>query len=305
MPDSTSHTVSQILVPHTKDLGDFQVRRVLPNDAQLVTGLDAGPMVGPFIFFDHLGPATFAAGKGMDVRPHPHINLATVTYLFEGEILHRDSLGSVQTIRPGAVNWMIAGRGIVHSERTPDAERARESRIQGIQIWVALPAADEECDPAFYHHAAEALPTWEAPGVVMKVIVGHFQGQSSPVKTFSPMLYLDVRMDAGAQFTLPAEYSQQAVYSVTTGLSLNGIPLEQHRLAVLATAQTVKISADTEARCMVIGGEPVGDREKWWNFVSSRSDRIKQAKKAWQAGQFPAVPQETEFIPIPEEDATS
>ena len=262
-------------------------------------------MVGPFIFFDHLGPATFAPGKGMDVRPHPHINLATVTYLFEGTLLHRDSLGSVQDIHPGDVNWMTAGRGIAHSERTPESDRSLGTILHGIQTWVALPETDEETEPGFYHYAATELPTWEEQGVSVKLIAGSLKGQTSPIKTFSPMIYLDVHLPPGTQFTLSAEYSQQAVYSVTEGLSLDGATLEQHRLAVLIPGQSVEISSTLEGRCIVIGGEPIGERHKWWNFVSSRGDRIEQAKRDWQAGQFEAVPEESEFIPLPEEDATS
>lgn len=290
-------TIQHTIAPHIKDLGGFQVRRVLPHDAL--------QMVGPFIFFDHLGPATFAPGKGMDVRPHPHINLATVTYLFEGALLHRDSLGSVQDIRPGDVNWMTAGRGITHSERTPDSERSKESTLHGIQTWIALPTTDEETEPEFYHHAAAELPMWEERGVAVKLIAGSFQGHTSPIKTFSPMVYLDIQSPPGTQFTLPVEYSQQAVYSVTKGLSLDGVALEQHRLIVLTPGQPVEIASATEGRCIVVGGEPIGERHKWWNFVSSRDDRIEQAKRDWQAGAFKNVPQESEFIPLPEEDATT
>ena len=292
-----AETVQQTITPHVKDLGSFQVRRVLPQDDQ--------QMVGSFIFFDHLGPATFPPGEGMDVRPHPHINLATVTYLFEGVLLHRDSLGSVQEIHPGAVNWMTAGRGITHSERSHESERAIESTLHGIQTWVALPATDEETDPAFYHYPADRLPVWEEQGAIVKLIAGQFQGRTSPVKTFSPTLYLDIQLAPGSRFTLPAEYGEQAIYSVTAGLSLDRAPLEQHRMAILTAGQAVEISSSSEGRCMVIGGEPMGQHYKWWNFVSSRRDRIEQAKQDWLAGKFESVPEETEFIPLPEEDATS
>ena len=277
--------------PHVKDLGGFEARRLLPADACA--------LVGPFIFFDHLGPATFPPGKGVDVRPHPHINLATVTYLFEGVLLHRDSLGSVQEIHPGAVNWMTAGRGIVHSERTPDQARVTEATLHGIQTWVALPQADEETSPCFRHHPAADLPKWQASGVSFTLIAGEAYGRTSPVQTFSPMIYLDVQLEAGAAFTLPAHYSEQAIYSVSEGLSIEGTPLAQHRLAVLAEGVAPTISADSKARCIIIGGEPVGDRYKWWNFVSSDLDRIEQAKQDWKAGKFEPVPQETEFIPLP------
>ncbi|HEY9908778.1 MAG TPA: pirin-like C-terminal cupin domain-containing protein, partial [Thermosynechococcaceae cyanobacterium] len=206
---------------------------------------------------------------------------------------------------PGAVNWMTAGRGITHSERSPESERTIASTLHGIQTWVALPATDEETDPAFYHYPADRLPVWEEQGAIVKLIAGQFQGRTSPVKTFSPTLYLDIQLAPGSRFTLPAEYGEQAVYSVTAGLSLDRAPLEQHRMAILTAGQAVEISSSSEGRCMVIGGEPMGQHYKWWNFVSSRRDRIEQAKQDWLAGKFESVPEETEFIPLPEEDATS
>lgn len=298
--------IQHIIEPHVQDLGGFQARRLLPSDVLT--------LIGPFIFFDHLGPAVFSPGKGVDVRPHPHINLATVTYLFEGVLLHRDSVGSVQEIHPGAVNWMTAGRGIVHSERTPNHVRSKEATLHGIQTWVALPDEHEETDPWFRHHPASDLPTWREAGISFTLIAGEAYGRTSPVQTFSPMIYLDVQLAPGTQFTLPSNYSEQAVYSVTEGLHINGIPLEQHRLAVLVAGASVEISCDSEerasallrsadrtTRCIVVGGEPVGKRHKWWNFVSSRLDRIDQAKHDWREGRFGQVPQETEFIPLPEE----
>jgi redox-sensitive bicupin YhaK (pirin superfamily) len=279
--------------PHLQDLGGFEVRRLLPSDTRT--------LVGPFIFFDHLGPAVFPPGKGMDVRPHPHINLATVTYLFEGVLLHRDSIGNVQEIRPGAVNWMTAGRGIVHSERTPPDEYSKEATLHGIQTWVALPDEYEETDPSFRHYSIADLPAWEDKGVSFTLIAGDAYDRTSRVETFSPMIYLDVQLSSGTQFSLPDSYSEQAVYSVTEGLAIDGVPLEQHRLAVLTSGASVNISADRNARCIVVGGEPVGDRHKWWNFVSSRRDRIEQAKHDWKEGKFDRVPEETEFIPLPEE----
>lgn len=289
MPNS----IGDILEPEVKDLGGFEVRRVLPHPTR--------QMVGPFIFFDHLGPATFAAGQGMDVRPHPHINLATVTYLFEGVLLHSDSLKVVQEIHPGAVNWMTAGRGIVHSERTPNAERSRETRLHGIQTWVALPSEHEETEPWFRHYSATDIPAWQDRGVEITLIAGQAYGRTSPVQTFSPMIYLDVQLPTGTQFTLPPDYSEQAVYSVTNGLSIDGEPLEPQRMIVLNPEKTASISAKADARCIVVGGEPVGKRHKWWNFVSSRLDRIEQAKADWKNGRFERVPHETEFIPLPEE----
>ena len=290
-------TIQQLIEPHIQDLGGFQARRLLPSDTLT--------MVGPFIFFDHLGPAVFPPGKGVDVRPHPHINLATVTYLFEGALMHRDSVGSVREIRPGEVNWMTAGRGIAHSERSPDADRSKEATLHGIQTWVALPAEHEETAPAFSHYPASELPTWEIEGVSFVLIAGTAFARTAPVQTFSPLIYLDVQLAPGAQFYLPSDYSEQAIYSVTLGLKIDGEPIAQHRLALLKPGATVSIAADAAARCLVIGGEPVGDRIKWWNFVSSRPERIEQAKQDWQQGKFDRVPGEIEFIPLPKEPPQS
>ncbi|NEQ47879.1 MAG: pirin family protein [Leptolyngbya sp. SIOISBB] len=287
-----SESTQTVISPHIQDLGGFEARRLLPSDERT--------MVGPFIFFDHLGPAIFPPGQGVDVRPHPHINLATVTYLFAGALLHRDSLGTMQEIRPGAVNWMTAGKGISHSERSPEAERSAGSSLHGIQTWVALPDGAEEVDPSFHHHPATEIPTWEEQGVIVTLIAGATHGRTSPVKALSPMLYLDLQFTAGSQFILPADYSERAVYSVTEGLIIDGQPLAQHRLAVLESAQPVTITASATARCMIAGGEPLGTRYKWWNFVSSRLDRIEQAKQDWRDEKFGQVPDETECIPLPE-----
>jgi redox-sensitive bicupin YhaK (pirin superfamily) len=287
-----SNSIQQLIEPHLQDLGGFQARRLLPSEA--IT------MVGPFVFFDHLGPAVFPPGAGVDVRPHPHINLATVTYLFEGSLMHRDSVGSVQEIHPGAVNWMTAGRGIVHSERTPDMLRTQEKRLHGIQTWIALPDTHEETEPWFRHHPATDLPRWSDAGVTFVLIAGTAYGYTSPVEVFAPTLYLDIQLTEGASFTLPGDYPEQAIYSVTEGLAIDGEPLAQHRLAVLRSGISVEVTGDSASRCVVIGGNPVGVRHKWWNFVSSRLERIEQAKQDWQAGRFDAVPGETEFIPLPE-----
>ncbi|MEM0980056.1 MAG: pirin family protein [Cyanobacteria bacterium P01_H01_bin.58] len=286
-----SSPIQTIIKPHVQDLGGFKARRLLPHNDLM--------MVGPFIFFDHLGPAVFPAGKGVDVRPHPHINLATVTYLFAGALLHRDSLGTIQEIRPGAVNWMTAGKGISHSERSPDADRATESQLHGIQTWVALPDEAEETDPSFHHHPATDIPTWEINGVTVKLIAGEAYDRVSPVKAFSPILYLDLQFPTGGSFTLTTPYREHAVYSVTPDLTLAGQPLDQHRLATLAPHQPVEITANPSGQCIVIGGESVGVRHKWWNFVSSRPQRIEQAKQDWQDWKFGQVPEETEFIPLP------
>ncbi|MBD2445959.1 pirin family protein [Nostoc sp. FACHB-152] len=284
--------ILQLIEPEVKDLGGFVARRSLPYPHR--------QMVGPFIFFDHLGPSVLPPNKGIDVRPHPHINLATLTYLFDGAIMHRDSLGTVQEIQPGAVNWMTAGTGIVHSERSPDNQRHNEASIHGIQTWIALPVEHEETDPWFVHYPAQTLPSWEENGCSIKLIAGEAFGYISPVKVFSPILYLDVVLSANAQFTIPTGYSEIAVYSVTDGLSINDQPLEPYRLAILEPGHVVKVTAAVTARCIVIGGEPLGTRYKWWNFVSSRPERIEQAKADWRDRRYPSVPDETEFIPLPE-----
>ena len=285
-------SITQLLTPHIQDLGGFNARRSLPHEDRM--------MVGPFIFFDHLGPAIFPPGKGVDVRPHPHINLATVTYLFEGVLLHRDSLGSVQEIHPGAVNWMTAGKGIVHSERSPERDRTLESTLHAIQIWIALPEASEETEPCFSHHSSNTIPVWEDNGVNITLIAGETMGKQSPVKTLSPLIYLDLSFTPEGKFILPAEYHERAIYSVTKGIIIDGQKLKQHQLAMLSPNSEVEITADSQARCMVIGGEPLGQRYKWWNFVSSNPERIEQAKKDWRLGKFSKVPEETEFIPLPD-----
>jgi hypothetical protein len=285
-------TILQLIEPEVKDLGGFVARRSLPYPHR--------QMVGPFIFFDHLGPSTLPPNKGIDVRPHPHINLAAVTYLFDGALMHRDSLGTVQEIQPGAVNWMTAGKGIVHSERSPNIDRQNAATIHGIQTWVALPDESEETDPWFAHYPAATIPTWEENGTFIKLIAGQALGYTSPVKVFSPILYLDVVLSANAHFTVPSDYSERAVYSVTEGLSINDQLLEPYRLAILKPDHEIKVSAAVAARCIVIGGEPLGTRYKWWNFVSSRPGRIEQAKADWRDRRFASVSDETEFIPLPE-----
>ncbi len=284
--------ILQLIEPEIKNLGGSFARRSLPYPNR--------QMVGPFIFFDHLGPSLMPPNQAIDVRPHPHINLATVTYLFDGALIHRDSLGIVQEIQPGAVNWMTAGKGIVHSERSPDYDRQKETTIHGIQTWVALPVEHEETEPRFIHYPAETLPTWKENGALIKLIAGQLSGYTSPVKVFSPILYLDVVLSANAHFTIPVDYSERAVYSVTEGLKINDEPIEQYRLAILEPGHQIKISATAAARCIVIGGEPLGTRYKWWNFVSSRPERIEQAKADWRDCRFARVPDETEFIPLPE-----
>ncbi|MEL6602535.1 MAG: pirin family protein [Cyanobacteria bacterium J06614_10] len=292
--------IAHLIEPEKHDLGGFSVRRSLPHPSRT--------MVGPFIFFDHLGPAVFPPGEGVDVRPHPHINLATVTYLFEGSLLHRDSLGVVQEILPGAVNWMTAGKGVVHSERSPQAFRDSDATLHAIQTWIALPESAEEIAPNFSHHAAADLPTWKESreeqhgqaATTATLIAGSFGPFTSPVATFSPTLYLALEFTAGSHFSLPASPLERAIYSVTPGLQVNGEPLEQYRLALLQPDADVDISATDDARCMVVGGEPLGTRHKYWNFVSSRPERIEQAKRDWKEQRFPQVPGETECIPLPD-----
>ena len=281
----------QRIVPPVRDLGaGFQVRRALPHATRR--------SVGPFVFFDQMGPTPLSAGRALDVRPHPHIGLATVTYLFEGEILHRDSLGTVQAIRPGAVNWMTAGRGIVHSERTPPELRTRDSRLFGLQTWIALPEADEEAEPAFSHHAA--LPVMEDRGVTVSLILGDLLGMASPVPTFSPTFYADVAMVPGRSFAVPARHEERGLYVVSGRVSIDGNELAAGEMLVLETAAEVVVESIEAARFMVFGGAPLGRRFVWWNFVSSRAERIEAAADDWKAGRFAPVPGEHEFIPLPE-----
>ncbi len=286
-------SISHLIDGRVHDLGDgFFVRRLLPH-------IDARH-VGPFVFFDHMGPVEMKPGQGMDVRPHPHIGLATVTYLFEGAIRHRDSLGSVQDIRPGDVNWMTAGRGIVHSERTPDAERAAGQKMHGIQIWVALPKASEEVEPEFHHHPVATLPAIERDGAHLRLVVGDALGLRSPVRVFAPMFYLAAEFSAGGKFVLPPEYPERAVYAVDTDLIVGGETLAAQRMATLAPGVDVEIVAPNGGHAVFFGGEPLdGDRHMYWNFVSSSRERIEQAKQDWAAQRLGQVPGETEFIPLP------
>ncbi len=248
-----------------------------------------------------MGPTVLAPGRGLDVRPHPHINLATVTYLFDGEILHRDSLGSVQPIRPGAVNWMVAGSGIVHSERTPAALRPAGGTLFGIQSWIALPTKDEECAPSFVHYAAESLPVVASEGVQVRVIAGTLFGVPSPVRTLSEMIYGEVVLAPGARLTVPRGAEERAVAVVAGVVEVAGHPHAAGTLVVLGAKAEPVVVAKAAARVMILGGARLdGPRHVWWNFVSSSRERIEQAKADWRAGKFPPVPEETEFIPLPE-----
>jgi redox-sensitive bicupin YhaK (pirin superfamily) len=292
MPESGP--VIATITPKPRDLGDnFMVRRALPAIEKR--------MVGPFIFWDEFGPARFEAGKGLDVRPHPHINLATVTYLFDGEIFHRDTLGSAQAIRPGDVNWMNAGRGIAHSERTAPELRATGSPIAGIQSWVALPEAHEESAPFFKHHAESELPLLQEGGKTVRVIAGSLFGKTSPVETYSEMFYADARLDTGAALPLDAEHEERGVYLVAGEIDVAGETFAPGRLLVFRPGDAITIMARMSARFMLLGGAALGPRHIWWNFVSSRKERIEQAKEDWRAGRFGTVPgDDKEFIPLPE-----
>jgi hypothetical protein len=287
-----------VVVTRVRDLvSGFKVRRALPSVRRR--------MVGPFIFLDQMGPEILGAGRGLDIAPHPHIGLATVTYLFEGELMHRDSLGTVQPIRPGAVNWMTAGRGIAHSERTPQEMRPSGSHLFGIQSWVALPQRDEETEPAFAHHEERELPVVEGEGKRVRVIAGALYGARSPVRTLSEMFYADVSLAEGAYLPLSSEHEERAAYVVAGAveLSQDGGRFDAGQLLVFKPGEEITLSAagSSPARLMLLGGEPMdGRRHIWWNFVSSSGERIEQAKADWKAGRFAPVPDETERIPLPE-----
>lgn len=293
-PDSP---IDVVVIPRTHDLGDnFEVRRALPSKQRR--------MVGPYVFLDQMGPHVFSPDKGLDVRPHPHIGLATVTYLYDGEILHRDSVGSVQAIRPGDVNWMTAGRGIVHSERTAPDVRARESALFGLQCWVALPRAHEENEPDFSHIPKDGLPVEQGEGITARIVAGCFFGRRSSAPTLSDLFQVDVVLEPGARLAVPAEYSEQAVFVTqgTVDLGRDG-RFEAGQLLVLKPGKSVTIRAgeSVPARLMLLGGEPMdGPRYLTWNFVSSSPDRIEQAKDDWRHQRFAGVPDETEFIPLPD-----
>jgi redox-sensitive bicupin YhaK (pirin superfamily) len=288
---SSGGSIDVVIEPHAKDLGGFSVRRVLPARERR--------MVGPFIFFDHMGPAEFPPGEGIQVRPHPHIGLATITYLFEGQIMHRDSLGYAQAIRPGAINLMTAGRGIVHSERAGD-DLDETSRLHGIQSWMALPTDEEECDPAFKHFPASELPELVHDQVAIRVIIGEVWGKRSPVPSHLPMLYLECRMPAGSALTLPDNYDERAAYVVDGSIEIDGRELAGGLMAVAHPGKTVSVRATKESHVMIIGGTNPGRRHIWWNFVSSSKERIAKAKDDWRENRFEMVPGDTEFIPLPD-----
>jgi len=282
----------QVITPKNKDLGGFSVRRLLPTAQQ--------KMIGPWIFFDHMGPTDFPAGEGIDVRPHPHINLATVTYLFKGEIWHRDSLGSSEAILPGDINLMVAGSGIVHSERERKVVHQQKHHLDGLQLWLALPESDEEIDPAFYHHAASEIPCKKINGVSIRVMMGNAFGLISPVKTFAETLYLEASLQQGQSMTLP-HTEERAIYVVKGQVSLSNHVIETHQMVVLSNNHKSIEAMLNNTKIILIGGANIGPRHIDWNFVSSRKERIEQAKFDWRNNRFPLIPGDNkEFIPLPE-----
>lgn len=296
LPQADGHpaaTAELVVEPTSKDLGGFSVRRALPSAQRR--------LIGPFVFLDHMGPAEFQAGAGLSVRPHPHIGLATVTYLLEGGITHRDTLGSAQDIRPGDVNWMVAGRGIAHSERSDATALQRARRMQGIQSWLALPRDAEETAPGFFHHPGATLPHLTDTGLAVTIIAGHAYGATAPVEVFSPTLYADAVLDAGATLRLPNDHAERAVYILQGDIEIAGDRFAPLRLLIFRPGDAITIRALTNARLLLIGGEPLeGKRHLWWNFVSSDPARIEQAKADWREGRFGVIPgDETEFIPLP------
>lgn len=285
--------IEQIVEPSARDLGDgFRVARVLPHASRR--------SVGPFIFVDHFGPVHYAPGLGMDVRPHPHIGLATVTYLFDGEITHRDSLGHVRSITPGAVNLMVAGRGIVHSERTGPEARAAGQRLWGMQTWLALPEALAETEPAFEHHPAASLPSLLLDGARRTLVLGTAFGATSPASLPFPVFYIDIDAEPGATVHLPEEHPERALFIAAGAVELDGRRFEAGRLLVFAPGGSPAFRALEPTRAMLLGGAPMGPRLLWWNLVATRAERLARAAADWRDGRFPPVPGETEFIPLPD-----
>jgi hypothetical protein len=291
---AAADAIELMIVPRSVDLGGFSVRRALPHVKRR--------MVGPFIFLDHFGPVEFRAGMGIDVRPHPHIGLSTVSFLFDGEIMHRDSLGSLAAIHPGDVNLMTAGRGIVHSERTAPDHRDGGERLHGLQLWVAMPAADEEIAPSFAHHDQAELPIVAGDGKIVRVIIGSLYGKRSPVPTLSDTIFADAALDPGAVLPIDAHTEERALYVVAGEIDIAGDRFAAGRLLVLRPGDAMTVTAASEARVVLVGGAAMdGPRHIWWNFVSSRKERIEQAKADWKLRRFDTVPgDEAEFIPLPE-----
>lgn len=289
--DKENNGLELVIEARNRDLAGITIRRVLPFYARR--------MVGPWIFFDHIGPVEFAPGQGMDVPPHPHINLATVTYVFEGKIMHRDSMGVVQTVEPGAINLMVAGKGVAHSERTPPELRAVGFRQHALQLWLALPVEYEEIEPAFYHYDAAELPGKQVEGVAVRVLMGECFGLVSPVKTYSQTLYAEASFSQDAKLNLPAGVPERAVYVVSGSARLNGLEVGESRMAVCQEGREITIEGKAGTRIAIIGGENIGPRHIWWNFISSRPERIEQAKQDWKEQRFAKIPGETEFVPLP------
>ncbi|WP_027058197.1 pirin family protein [Mesorhizobium loti] len=289
-----SDQIELMVIPNAKDIGGFEVRRALPTAKRR--------LVGPFIFFDRMGPAILRGGQAMDVRPHPHIGLSTVTYLFDGKIRHRDSLGTEMVIQPGDVNLMTAGRGIVHSERTPEELRGAPMSISGLQTWLALPDGKEEVAPVFENTAALLLPEIDAEGISGRVVIGDFQGLRSPVRADTETLYADLRLAPGASVKIPADAEERAIYTLEGEVAISGDVFPAERLLVFRPGDEIVISSQTGAHFMLFGGASLGSKRYiWWNFVSSSKERIEQAKQEWKTGRFDIVPgDEEEFIPLPE-----
>ncbi len=283
--------VQQLIHPKDQQLGGFTVRRSLPTRG--------ARRIGPWVFFDHMGPADFPAGEGVNILPHPHVNMATVTYLLDGEMLHQDSIGSVQSIRPGDLNLMVAGSGIVHSERQSAEVKSQPHSIHGFQLWLALPADDEETDPVFYHYSTEQIPSRSIDGVNVRVLMGTAYGVTSPVKTFSPTLYIEALLKAGQSLTLP-HAAMRALYVVSGEISIKDLKVAQHKLAVLSEEPSITITANQDSQVILIGGDDIGHRYMDWNFISSRIERIKQARQQWIDQQFAKIPTDhQEYIPYP------
>lgn len=292
MNTSGKDPVQQQLMAKDRDIGDFAVRRALP--------LAECRSVGPFVFFDHFGPVVLRGEKAMDVRPHPHIGLSTISWLFEGEIRHQDSLGCDQLIRPGEVNWMTAGRGIVHSERSPESARHGNAPLYGIQSWVALPREKEEMEPAFHHYGKDEIPHIREPGFTLTLITGEAFGLVSPVKVESPTFYAELRMQSGHSLAFPVDIVERAIYIVEGSIRIAGNTYESGSMVVLQGGQEARFEAVVDCLCMLLGGEPLdAPRLIYWNFVSSRPERIEQAKDDWQQGRFPGIEGDEEFIPLP------
>lgn len=286
-----ANPVELVLEARSRRLGGHEIRRVLPTRRR--------QRIGPFIFLDHIGPETLPPGRGIDVPPHPHIHLATVTYLFEGDLVHRDSLGCVETIRPGEINWMHAGRGIVHSERTGPQSRQRQSGVHGVQLWVALPVEREETPPAFRHYPADVLPVWTGPGALARILVGEAFGHVSAVETSSATLYVDLTLAAGSEVSVPPS-PERGVYVVDGRVSIGEGEFGAGQLVVLEPNVDAGIGARADARCLILGGEALeGQRHIWWNFVSSSVERIEKARRDWEDGRFPPVPADDEFVELP------